>query len=192
MKAGLDKAKIIETAANIADEKGIAYVTLKVLATELGVKSPSLYKHFNGGLDELNKELMLYGWRCLESEISRAAIGKAKDDAIIAICHVYRNFVAEHKGLFGAMQWYNMYQAEEHLQATQGTVSILFQVLEAYGLTEEQKVHIVRMLRGFLQGFAAIESHGGYGNPIPVDDTFDFAIKTILNGIRDLRGGTTK
>ena len=34
MKAGLDKAKIIETAANIADEKGIAYVTLKVLATE--------------------------------------------------------------------------------------------------------------------------------------------------------------
>ena len=192
MKAGLDKAKIIETAANIADEKGIAYVTLKVLATELGVKSPSLYKHFNGGLDELNKELILYGWRCLESEISRAAIGKAKDDAIIAICHVYRNFVAEHKGLFEAMQWYNMYQSEEHLQATQGTVSILFQVLEAYGLTEEQKVHIVRMLRGFLQGFAAIESHGGYGNPTPLDDTFDFAIKTIRNGIRDLRGGTTK
>ena len=192
MKAGLDKAKIIETAANIADEKGIAYVTLKVLATELGVKSPSLYKHFNGGLDELNKELMLYGWRCLESEISRAAIGKAKDDAIIAICHVYRNFVAEHKGLFEAMQWYNMYQSEEHLKATKGTVSILFQVLEAYGLTEEQKVHIVRMLRGFLQGFAAIESHGGYGNPTPLDDTFDFAIKTILNGIRDLLGGTTK
>ena len=67
---------------------------------------------------------------------------------------------------------------------------ILFQVLEAYGLTEEQKVHIVRMLRGFLQGFASIEIHGGYGNPTPLNDTFDFAIKTILNGIRDLQGGT--
>ena len=80
---------------------------------------------------------------------------------------------------------------DEHLQVTKGTVSILFQVLEAYGLTEEQKVHIVRMLRGFLQGFSAIESHGGYGNPTSLDDTFDFALKTILNGIRDLQVGTT-
>ena len=192
MKTGLDKDKIIEMAANIADEKGIANVTLKVLATELGIKSPSLYKHFSGGLDELNKELMLYGWRSLETEITKAAIGKSKDDAIISICHVYRDFASRHKGLFEAMQWYNMYQSEEHLQATKGTVAILFQVLEAYGLSEEQKVHIVRMLRGFLQGFSTIESHGGYGNPTPLDDTFDFALKTILNGIRDLQGGTTK
>lgn len=190
MKVGLDKKAIIEAAANMADKKGIANVTMKVLAEELGIKSPSLYKHFSGGLDELNKELMLFGWRSLESEITRAAIGKAKDDAIIAICYAYRNFVAEHKGLFEAMQWYNMYQSEEHLQAAEGTVSILFQVLEAYGLTEEQKVHIVRMLRGLLQGFTAIESHGGYGNSTPLNDTFDFAVKTILNGIRDLRGGT--
>lgn len=87
------------------------------------------------------------------------------------------------------MQWYNMYQSEEHLQATQGTISVLFQVLEGYGLTEEQKVHIVRMLRGFLQGFCAIKSHGGYGNPTPVNDTFDLALKTISNGIRDLQRG---
>lgn len=190
MKVGLDKKKIIEAAADMADEKGIANVTLKVLAEELGIKPPSLYKHFSGGLDELNKELMLYGWRSLESEITRAAIGKAKDDAIIAICYAYRNFVAKHKGLFEAMQWYNMYQSKKHLEATQGTISVLFQVLEAYGLEEEQKVHIVRMLRGFLQGFVSIESHGGYGNPTPLSDTFDFALKTILNGIRDLQGGT--
>ena len=192
MKAGLDKKTIIEAAANIADKEGIANVTLKVLANELEVKSPSLYKHFSGGLDELNKELMLYGWRSLESEITRAAIGKAKDDAIIAICNAYRNFVNKHKGLFEAMQWYNMYQSEEHLQATQGTIGVLFQVLESYGLTEEQKVHCVRMLRGFLQGFSAIESHGGFGNPTPLNDTFGFALKTILNGIRDLQGGTTR
>ena len=192
MKVGLDKKKIIEAAADMADEKGFANVTLKVLAEELGIKPPSLYKHFSGGLDELNKELMLYGWRSLESEITRAAIGKAKDDAIIAICYAYRNFVAKHKGLFEAFQWYNMYQSKKHLEATQGTISVLFQVLEAYGLEEEQKVHIVRMLRGFLQGFTAIESHGGYGHRTSINDTFDFALNTILNGIRDLQGGTVK
>ena len=192
MKAGLNKKAIIEAAANVADEKGIANVTLKVLANELGVKSPSLYKHFSGGLDELNKELMLYGWRLLEGEITRAAVGKSKDDAIRGICYAYRKFVAEHKGVFEAMQWYNMYLSEEHLKASQGTIAVLFQVLDAYGVTDEQKVHIGRMLRGFLQGFSTIESHGGYGNPTPLDETFDFAINTILNGIRDLQGGTVQ
>lgn len=191
MKAGLDKKTIIEAAANMADEKGVKNVTLTALASELGIKSPSLYKHFRGGLDELSKELMLYGWCSLESEIIRAAIGKSKDDAIIAICYAYRNFVSRHRGLYEAMQWYNMYQSTEHLQATQGVISILFQVLEAYSLNEEQKVHCVRMLRGFLQGFSTIESHGGFGNPAPLDDTFDFALKTILRGIRDLQGGKT-
>lgn len=191
MKAGLDKKTIIEAAAAMADERGIASVSLKVLADELGIKSPSLYKHFSGGLDELNRELMLYGWRSLESEITRAAIGKAKEDAITAVCHAYRNFVSRRNGLFEAMQWYNMYQSAEHLQATQGTIDVLFRVLETYGLTEEQKVHCVRMLRGFLQGFCAIENHGGFGNPTPTDDTFDFALKTMLNGICKLQGGTT-
>ena len=190
MKIGLDRKTIIEAAANMADERGIANVTLKLLAAELGVKSPSLYKHFNGGLDELNKELMLYGWCFLEQKITKAAIGKSKDDAIIAICFAYRRFVAEHKGLFEAMQWYNMYQSEEHLQATQGMVSVFFQVLDAYELSEIQKVHIVRMFRGFLQGFSSIESHGGYGNPLSINDSFDFALKTILNGIDDLQGET--
>ena len=191
MKAGLQKDTILEAAAKMADEKGVASVTLKALAEELGVKSPSLYKHIDG-LEELSRELMLYGWRLLDQDVTTAAVGKAKDDAIMAICYAYRDFVAQHKGLFEAMQWYNMYQSEEHLKATEGVVAVLFKVLSAYQLTEEQKVHIVRTLRGFLQGFLTIESHGGYGNPLPVADTFDFALKTILMGIRNLQGETEK
>ena len=41
MGVGLDKETILEAAAKLADEKGISNVTLKVLATELGIKSPS-------------------------------------------------------------------------------------------------------------------------------------------------------
>lgn len=189
MKAGLNRRTIIKAAADIADERGIASVTLKVLAAELGIKSPSLYKHFSGGLDELNKELMLYGWSSLEGEITQAVADKSKDEAIIAICYAYRGFVRVHKGLFEAMQWYNMYQSEEHFHATQGTIDVLFRVLESYGLTEEQKIHYVRMLRGFLQGFCSIECHGGFGNPASIDDTFDFALSTVLNGIRNGKGG---
>lgn len=192
MKNGSRKETIIETAAAMVDEKGFANITMKELADELGIKSPSLYKLFSGGLDELNKELMLYGWRSLDSEITKAVIGKAKDDAVIAVCNAYRRFVSEHKGLYEAMQWYNMYLSDEHLQASGGAVDVMFRALSSYGLTEEQKVHTVRMIRAFLQGFSTIESHGGYGNPVPLDDTFNFAIKTLLNGISDLQGENTQ
>lgn len=191
MRAGLNKDMILQAAARMADENGIAGVTLKSLAEELEVKSPSLYKHISGGLLELNRELMLYGWRTLENEMIRSAVGKIKDDAILSICHTYRNFVLNHPGMYEAMQWYNMYDSDEDLKATEGIVSVLFQVLEAYGLAEEQKVHIVRTLRGFLHGFTAVENHDGFGNPVPPSDTFDVALKIILNGIHDLQTGGT-
>lgn len=191
MKTRLDKAIILDVAAKMTDEKGIANITLKSLAEELGVKSPSLYKHIKG-LDELHKELMLYSWKLLEKDMMKAAIGKAKDDAIIAMCYAYRNFVKLHGGLFETMQWYNMYKSDEHLQATDELVFILFQVLDGYDLLEEQKVHIVRMLRGFLQGFLSIENHDGFGNSLTIEDTFDFALQILLNGIHNLKGGNAK
>ena len=188
MKAGLNKDIILKATAEIADEQGVASITLKALAEKLGVKSPSLYKHISG-LEELNKELMLYGWRSLGKEVAKSAIGKAKDDAIKAIFYAYRSYVKQHPGVFEAMQWYNMYLTEENLQATEGLVEILFQVLSGYGLEEQQKVHIGRMFRGFLQGFMSVECHGGYGNPLPVQDSFDFALEIMLNGIHKLQGG---
>lgn len=186
MRAGLDKSKILEVAGKMADTRGLSSVTLKALAEELGIKPPSLYKHING-LDELNKELMLYGWKQLENEITKVAVGKAKEDALYSICYAYRDFVALHPGVFEAMLWYNMYQSDEHLEATKGTVAILFQVLDGYSIKYEQKVHIVRMLRGFLQGFLSVECNGGYGNPMAINESFDFSLKIIINGINKLQ-----
>lgn len=191
MKAGLDKDIILKTAADLADAEGIANVTLKALAEKLGVKPPSLYKHING-LEELNKALMLYGWKSLEKKVTRAAVGKSKEDAIRAIFYAYRDYVKEHPGVFEAMQWYNMYQSEENLQATEEVVAVLFQVLSAYDLQEEQKVHIVRMFRVFLQGFLMVEIHGGFGNPVSITESFDFSLEILLNGIDNLTKGKSE
>lgn len=191
MKAGLDKDIILKTAVDLADAEGIANVTLKALAEKLGVKPPSLYKHING-LEELNKALMLYGWKSLEKKVTRAAVGKSKEDAIRAIFYAYRDYVKEHPGVFEAMQWYNMYQSEENLQATEEIVAVLFQVLSAYDLQEEQKVHIVRMFRVFLQGFLMVEIHGGFGNPVSITESFDFSLEILLNGIENLTKGKSE
>ena len=42
-RAGLTRQKVIEKAAQLANEKGLAYVTITTLADYLGVGKPSLY-----------------------------------------------------------------------------------------------------------------------------------------------------
>lgn len=186
----LSKELITDTAIKIADAKGLSNVTLKELATELGVKPPSLYKHIPGGLDELYENIMVYSWHSIDNEILRSAIGKSKDDAIRAMCYAFRNFAIQHPGAFEVLQWHNSYTSELNKQATKGIITSLNQVLEAYDMTEEQKLHILRFLRGFVQGFSTIEVHAGFGNPISLDASFDFAIEIIINGINALHGDT--
>lgn len=79
-----------------------------------------------------------------------------------------------------------MYKSEENLQAMEAVVSVNFQVFSAYDLSGEQTVHLVRILRSFLQGFLDIEIHGGFGNSLPVKESFDFSLKILLNGIHNL------
>ena len=54
-------------------------------------------------------------------------------------------------------------------------------------LTDEQKIHTVRLVRAFLQGFSTIEAHTAQNKPVPLDDSFDFALRTILRGIADMQ-----
>lgn len=186
MKNSLNKAMIIETAVKMADEKGLPGVTMKALAMKLGVESSSLYKHIKGGLDELYEGLMLYGWTTLDNKIARALAGKSRDDAIRAMCSAFRDFALQHPGVFEVMQWHNSYTNELNKQATKGIITSLYQTLEAYHMSYEQKLHTLRMLRGFVQGFALIETHGGFGDPISTDNSFEFAVKMLVNGINAL------
>ena len=45
-KRNLTKAKILESARNLAEELGVQQLTFQNLAVDLGIKHPSLYNHF--------------------------------------------------------------------------------------------------------------------------------------------------
>lgn len=45
-KRNLTKAKILESARNLAEELGVQQLTFQNLAVDLGIKYPSLYNHF--------------------------------------------------------------------------------------------------------------------------------------------------
>lgn len=54
-KTKIDKESVIREAAYIANKAGIENLSLKTLAAQLGVKSPSLYNHVDG-LEDLKHQ----------------------------------------------------------------------------------------------------------------------------------------
>ena len=63
--SNISRERIIETAANLSNKAGLENLSLKMIAEELKIKSPSLYNHVSS-LDDIKKQLMLYGWKQIE------------------------------------------------------------------------------------------------------------------------------
>ena len=53
-RAGLTAERVVNEAERLADEVGLAQLSLAALAARLGVQPPSLYKHI-AGQDEIGR-----------------------------------------------------------------------------------------------------------------------------------------
>lgn len=113
-KTGLNESLIIKRAAELANEAGIEKVSLKLLAEDLQVKSPSLYNYVSG-LDDLREKIMLYGWKQMEEKIIRSLIGVAGYEAVRTACYAFYKYATENPGIFNAMLWYNKFQDEKSI-----------------------------------------------------------------------------
>ena len=91
------KTAVIQAASDIADEKGLNNVSLKVVAERLNIRTPSLYNHIEN-LDDLLREVAHNGMRTMNQRMAQAAIGKSGDTAIKAVAIEYLNYMIEHCG----------------------------------------------------------------------------------------------
>lgn len=79
--SNISRERIIETAANLSNKAGLENLSLKMIAEELKIKSPSLYNHVSS-LDDIKKQLMLYGWKQIETLTIEAAVGVTGYEAL--------------------------------------------------------------------------------------------------------------
>lgn len=94
------KAEVIKTASDMADRNGLHNVSLKAIAENLGIRTPSLYNHI-GSLDELLREIAHSGMRTMNEKMIRAVIGKTGDSALKLVAVEYLNYMIEHPGVYG-------------------------------------------------------------------------------------------
>lgn len=186
-KKGLDKNAVVERAAALANENGLDNVTIKEVADSLEIRSPSLYNHISG-LEELKKEIMLYGWKQSEDQILQAAKGLDGYEAVRRMCRAFYRYAAENKGIFSAMLWYNKYTDEGTMEATSGLFSRLYGIMEDMGISREKTEHLIRTLRGFLEGFALLVNNGAFGHPADIDESFEVSLDVLIEGIKATAG----
>lgn len=181
-RAGLDREVVVRAAAELYDASGGRDVTLKDVATRLGVKTPSLYNHI-AGQGDLIRALAVHGVRKLEGVISRAAIGKSGDAAVMATAHAFRRFAHEHPGLYSLTLHAPAPDDEAHQSAARDILQVLHLVFLEYGLSEQDEVHAIRGLRSLVHGFVSLELSGGFGMPVDIDESYDILLKRFVGSM---------
>lgn len=181
---GIKLQDIIRAAEDIANERGMGEVTLTTLAQKLRMRPPSLYNHVEG-LHGLRKVLAIHSLEQLEEALTRAAVGRAGDDALTAMGKAYMRYARERPGLYEAMLYATDRNDAEVKHAADRVAELVISVLSSgYGLKEEDSVHAARGFRSLLHGFASLEQKSGFGLPVEVDRSIDVMMNTFLTGLR--------
>ena len=183
-RQGLSREQVVDAAARIADAEGLTNVTVARVASELGIKAPSLYNHVEGR-DGLLRELSIRALHELGAAITQASVGRSRDDALQGIAAAYRQYALEHPGLYAATIRGAPYGDDrERLEAADALLNVVFAVLAGYGLEGEDAVHATRAVRSALHGFATLEASGGFGMPADRDESFRRMVATLAEGLR--------
>ncbi|SMQ64868.1 transcriptional regulator, TetR family [Bacillus sp. OV166] len=181
-KIALEISFIIEAAGEIADQHGVQEVTLANLAKKLGIRSPSLYNHFDG-LTGLRKKLAIYGIDKLYEVMADAASGVSGTEAVLAVSQAYVGFSRKHPGIYEATLLAPDPEDVDVQQAGAKIVDLSVHVLQAYHLEGERALHAVRGLRSILHGFSALEQKGGFKMSLDLNESLMIIIKAFLAGI---------
>ncbi len=180
-RAGLTTERVIRAAGEMADEHGWSHLTLAGLATRLGVRQPSLYKHIDS-LDGLHRGISVLAKRELGEVVSRAAVGRSGRDALVAVCLAYRAWVHTHPGRYAATVRAPAADDLEDQQAAAEVFAVVVDVLAGFGLEDQRAIDAARTVRSAVHGFVVLEASGGFGLPRDLDASFAFLIDTLAGG----------
>jgi len=187
-RPGLTRASVTEAGAALVDEIGFDQLSMGLLATRLGVKTPSLYKHVAHQAD-LAHAIAVLAMTELADCIRDAIQGRAGSDALVAGASAMRTYVHEHPGRYAAGNAARLSGPDDPLlPASVRVMDSWAAMLHGYHLHPDQELHALRMLRSMLHGFGTIELAGGFQVDASVDDSFTWIIDFVDHGLRALSG----
>jgi hypothetical protein len=105
--------------------------------------------------------------------LGRAAVGRARGEAIAAMALAYRAWAHQHPGRYAAAQRAPVPGDIDDEIASASVTQVAFDVMAGYELRDEDAVDAIRALRAALHGFVTLEAAGGFGLPVDMDRSYD-------------------
>lgn len=180
---GLDKEQITQAAKRLIEEQGYDRFSMRQLAENLGVKTASLYAHVES-MEALLTDVGLAALREQRAYQLAAIGGKHRDAAVMGLADAYRRHAKEHRALYRFIMKMPVGTDEALKQAAAMVTEPAMQVLADYALTEEQKMHWQRVLRGLMHGFISQEENGYFSHyPVDVEESYQLAVRCLIDGL---------
>lgn len=187
----LGRDRIIETAGRLLESHGADKLTLTLIAQDLGVTQPALYKHVEG-LDSVWHGIGLLERRELVSRLSEATIGLSGGDAVRAVATAWRQFAHDLPNLYSTAGRHPVAGDPELEAAVDRVISVIVASLRGFDLTDDQRLHGAIAFRSALHGFCAFELGDGNPTPLASDDLYTHTVELFLVGLRALESGTIR
>ena len=185
-RAGLTTERVVEAACDLVDSHGPRALSLAALAEQLGVRPPSLYNHIDG-IDGLERAVTHAGLDLLAEACRSAAMGRAGRDALLAVAGAYREVARARPGVYLLTQVARPDDAE-YVELSRRVLEPVLAVLAGYGLAGDEAIHAARALRSALHGFALLETQGGFGLDLEVEESFRRLIDLLDRGLATAPG----
>jgi AcrR family transcriptional regulator len=189
-RPGLTEARLVSAAADLADERGLAAVTVSALARQFGVQPASVYSHI-AGLDRLLDLTSALALHELADLLAEALPGKSGRDALVAFANTHRDYARAHPGRWVAAQ--RRLNAQAAAATAGATISRSARaIMSGYGLSTVDEVHAVRLLGSAINGFVALEAGGGFDHSEPpASDSWERVLDAVDSSLRNWPAAAT-
>ena len=181
-RAGLNTDRVVAEAAELADEVGLDQLTQAALAARLGVRQPSLYKHVASS-DALLRLLSMRGKAELGDVLGGAAVGRARDDALVAMAHAWRAWALDHPGRYQAAQRPPAPGDTDDEEVSYRAIHALQAVMDGYGLDGDDATDAIRAFRAAVHGFVSLEASGAFALPASANSSFDRLVHALVRAL---------
>lgn len=162
--AQIDRAAVLAASLEVADELGLAAVTMQAVADRLGVTPMALYRHVANKADLLDgvvERILL--------EVPLPDPADAWPDRLSALARGTRLAARRHPQVFPLLL-----QRAAVTPGARRARDVVYDALREAGLAEDEVVQLERLLATAVLGFAASEAGGRFAAHSPAQLDADF------------------
>ncbi|GAB3294583.1 TetR/AcrR family transcriptional regulator [Epidermidibacterium keratini] len=171
MAERLNRNAVVERAAELADEFGLAEVTITKLGRALGIAPPGVYRHVTD-VDDLRAAVGQRAATEVAGVLAADCAGLSGRDALAALADSLRSWASAHPGRYAALQIAPDPDDVAGQSSADELIAVFASVLRAYELSGDDLTDAIRLIRSGLHGFVALERDGGFKQERSVDATF--------------------